>query len=293
MANWRTALHAAKPYLYLSPALIVIAGLFLGGVVLATVQSLGYFPVIGLSKFTLLYYRQVIGGHEFPASLGTTIYIALVSTVLSTVAGVYLANYLMLVINKNRILSVAYKLPIAVPHLVAALMMIFLVSQGGMLARLLMRLGLISGTGNFPAFFYSKNEIGIILIYLWKETPFVAVMTYAVMKNIQGRLGEVASTLGASPRQVFYHVVLPLSMPAIVSASAISFAYAFGSYEIPFLLGVSNPQTLPVLAYVNYVSPELSNRPAAMVINMVISVICAGLVALYYLSMKKYLRQWS
>jgi putative spermidine/putrescine transport system permease protein len=292
--NTRRAIpRAARPYLYLSPALIVLGGLFLGGVVLAAVQSLGYFPVIGLYKFTVVYYRQVFGEHEFLASLGMTLYVALSSTILSTVAGIYLANYLIQVIKKNGFVAVAYKLPIAVPHLVAALMIVFLVSQGGVLARLLMHLGLISRTADFPALFYSRYAVGIILIYLWKETPFVALMTYSVMKNIQGRLGEVASTLGASPRQVFYHVVLPLSMPGIVSASAIVFAYSFGSYEVPFLLGASYPKALPVWAYVNYISPQLSDRPAAMVINITISIICAGLVAIYYQFMKKYLRQWS
>jgi putative spermidine/putrescine transport system permease protein len=293
MNTGRAIPQAVKPYLYLAPALIVLGGLFLGGVVLAAVQSLGYFPVIGLHSFTLAYYRQVFDKPEFAASLGITAYIAVLSTLSSTVAGVFLANYLVTATPKNRLVSVAYKLPIAVPHLVAALMMVFLVSQGGILARLLMRLGLISNTAEFPALFYTKNAVGIILIYIWKETPFIAVMAYSVMKNIQGKLGQAASTLGASPGQVFYHVVLPLSMPAIVSASAIVFAYSFGSYEVPFLLGASYPKSLPVAAYINYISPQLSDRPAAMVINVTISMICAGLVAIYYLFMKKYLRQWS
>lgn len=291
MKNLRTEVWRA--YLYLAPSLIFLVGFFLGGVTLALVQSLGYFPVIGINKFTFSYYRQVLGSSEFWASLRITFYIAFTSTLLSTMAGVYLANYLVQCAPKNRLLSLFYKLPITVPHLVAALMMVFLFSQGGMMARLLLKAGLIKDISDFPALFYTPNAIGIILIYWWKETPFVAVMVYAVMKHIVGKLGEVATTLGATPRQVFYHVVLPLSMPSIISASAITFAYSFGAFEIPYLLGASYPKTLPVWAYFSYISPELSDRPETMVINILISLVCACLVAVYYVSMRRYLRRWS
>lgn len=291
MKNLRSELF--KPYLYLAPSLIVLVGFFLGGMALALVQSLGYFPVIGMKKLTLFYYRQVLGSPDFWASLRETFYIAFTSTLLSTIAGVYLANYLVQRAPKNRLVSLFYKLPITVPHLVAALMMVFLFSQGGVIARLLLKAGLIEDITDFPALFYTRNAIGIILIYWWKETSFVAVMVYAVMKHIVGKLGDVAATLGATPRQAFYHVVLPLSMPGIISASAITFAYSFGAFEIPYLLGASYPKTLPVRAYFSYISPQLGDRPETMVINVLVSLVCVCLVAVYYLSMRRYLRRWS
>lgn len=282
-----------KPYLYLAPSLVVLVSFLLGGFTLALLQSLGYFPAIGADKLTFSFYREVLGSPDFWSSLRFTFYVSFTSTLLSAAAGVYLANYLVRCAPKSKLVSLSYKLPIAVPHLVAALMMVFLFSRGGVLSRFLLKIGVIESISEFPALFYTQNAIGIILIYWWKETPFVAVMVYPVMKHILGKLGEVAATLGATQRQVFYHVVLPLSMPSVISASAITFAYSFGAFEIPYLLGASYPKALPVQAYINYISPQLGERLEAMVINVVITLVCAFLVAVYYLSMRRYLRQWS
>ncbi|MFA6807643.1 MAG: ABC transporter permease subunit [Eubacteriales bacterium] len=285
-------LDLLKPYIYLFPALGVIVVFFLGGFILALIQSLGYFPAIGLDDFTLNYYKEVLSDPQFLESLGYTLYIAAVSTAISTVLGTILAYALLKTSLKNSIISFLYKIPIAVPHLVAALMIVFILSQGGVMARFFIKTGLITETADFPAFFFTRNALGIIIIYVWKEIPFVAFMVYAVMKNIHRNLGEVASTLNASERQVFCHVILPLSMPSIISASVIVFAFSFGAFEIPYLLGVTYPKTMSVWAYYSYISSDLMERPVAMVINIVISLICSCLVLIYYLSTKKYLRRW-
>lgn len=279
-----------KAYLYLAPALSVIIFFFFGGFVLALIQSLGYFPVIGQTELTFKYYLEVFQKPEFMQSLKYTCYIAFISTSIATVLGTLLAYILLKSsVKKGGIFSFFYKVPIAVPHLVAALMIVFILSQGGIVSRLCMKFGLITDTASFPAFFYTRQACGIILIYIWKEIPFVTFVVYTVMKNIDTKLGEVASNLKASSLQVFLHVTLPLSMPSIVSASTIVFAYSFGAFEVPYLLGATYPKALPVWAYMNYISADLSARPIAMVINILISLVCAGLVFIYYRSMRGYL----
>jgi putative spermidine/putrescine transport system permease protein len=281
------------PYIYLTPALLVIVVFFLGGLFQGFIQSLGYFPIIGQEELTLKYYKDVLGSMEFLESLKYTFYIAFVSTLIATLVGTGLAYFLLKSSVNQSMISLGYKLPIAVPHIVAALMIGFILSQGGIISRVFLKLGFITDTGAFPALFYSRNAIGIILIYLWKEIPFITFMVYTVMKNIQGKLEESAQVLKASPFQVFLNVILPLSMPSIVSSSAIVFAYSFGAFEIPFLLGATYPKTMPVWAYLNYISPELNTRPVAMVINILVSLVCSILVWVYYRATKKYLRKWS
>lgn len=265
---------------------------FLGGFGIAFVQSLGYFPIIGMKEITLKYYEEVLTKPEFLNFLKHTLYISFVSTLIATVIGTLLA-YFFLKSRQRKWVSFIYKIPIAVPHLVAALMIVFILSQGGVFSRLAMKLGLITETAEFLALFYTRNGIGIILIYVWKEIPFVTFMVYTVMKNIDTKLAEVAINLKASPYQVFRYVILPLSMPSIISASAIAFAFSFGAFEIPYLLGATYPKTLPVWAYQNFISVDLSHRPVAMVINMIISLVCTMLVFIYYVSMRKYLKNWN
>ena len=75
------------------------------------------------------------------------------------------------------------------------------------------------------------------------------------------------------------NVLVPLSLPSILSTFSILFAFNFGAFEVPFLVGPSYPRALPVLGYISYLSSDLKSRPETMAINILITVIC--LLALY------------
>ncbi|MGM0502858.1 MAG: ABC transporter permease, partial [Bacillota bacterium] len=78
--------------------------------------------------------------------------------------------------------------------------------------------------------------------------------------------------------------------PSIGSAFIIVFAFSFGAFEIPFLLGPTYPKTLPVMAYQKYISSDLMQRPYAMVIAVVLTVICVALIYFYKKSVDLVLR---
>ena len=279
-----------EPYLLLLPALVVLGGLFLGGVVLGVLQSFGYFPLIGLNNFTLEYYTEMLSSPEFLDALGYSLYISIVSSVLAAVLGVFLAYQLAKLPKKHTLVRLIYKLPIIVPHIIATLLVFLFFTQSGLLSRILYNLGIIEQLESFPALVFDKKGIGIILVYLWKEIPFIALITYTVLKHINTSFEEVAANLGANSRQIFWHIYLPLSLPSIGSAVIIVFAFSFGAFEIPFLLGPTYPKTLPVMAYQRYISSDLMQRPYAMVIAVVLTVICVGLIYLYKKSVDLMLR---
>jgi putative spermidine/putrescine transport system permease protein len=70
-------------------------------------------------------------------------------------------------------------------------------------------------------------------------------------------------------------------VPGVVAASLIVFAFTFGAFEVPYLLGQTYPTMLPVTAYNEYRSIDLSSRPAAMAINVLIALITALFAAAY------------
>ena len=127
--------------------------------------------------------------------------------------------------------------------------------------------------------------------YLWKEVPFVAYFTLALMSGVSGTLGEAAEDLGASPLRSFFSVTLPLSLPAVCRATLIIFIFAFGGYELPMLLGATLPKALPVEAYLSYMSPELRDRPYAMAMYGVILVLSVAMAGLYALLTRRLLRK--
>ena len=268
-----------KIALLLAPALLVIGALFAGGLISAFVQSLGYLPAIGQTEISLAAYREVLTGEDFLDSFLLTIYVAGASTVISTVLAVLAA--LALRRSGGRLSAVIFQLPITIPHLVAAAGIALVISQTGLSARLAAALGLIGEPKEFPALLYDRYSVGIILTYVWKEVPFVALVVLAALRGVAGELEDVARTLGASAWQRFWYVVFPVISPGVIAASLIVFAFTFGAFEVPYLLGKTYPTILPVMAYNEYRDIELSARPAAMAINVLIALITAVFAALY------------
>jgi putative spermidine/putrescine transport system permease protein len=272
----------ASPFriaLLLLPALLVVGGLFVGGLFSAVVQSLGYLPAIGQTELGFDAYREVLTDRGFLDSLVLTVWVAGASTAISTVLAVLLA--LALRGSTGRLSTAVFQLPITVPHLVAAVGIALVVSQTGLGARFAAALGLIGEPREFPALLYDRYSVGVILTYAWKETPFVALVVLAALRGVAGELEEVACTLGANVWQRFWYVVFPAIAPAVIGASLIVFAFSFGAFEVPFLLGKSYPAILPVTAYNEYRDIDLASRPAAMAINVLLALITALFAALY------------
>lgn len=268
-----------KIALLLAPALLVIGVLFAGGLFAAVVQSLGYLPAIGQTEISLDAYREVLTGEDFVDSFLLTTYVAGASTGVST--GLAVLAALALRRAGGRLSAIVFQLPITIPHLVAAVGIALVISQAGLGARLAAALGLIGDPGEFPALLYDRYSVGIILTYVWKETPFIALVVLASLRGVAGELEEVARTLGANAWQRFWYVVFPVISPGIIAASLIVFAFTFGAFEVPYLLGRTYPTILPVMAYNEYRDIELTARPVAMAINVLIALITAVFAALY------------
>jgi putative spermidine/putrescine transport system permease protein len=274
--------------LMLTPALAVIFLFFGGGLLIGFGQSIDYMPIIGLRTPTLRHYVDILSDQTFYVSLGMTLYIALVSTFLATVLALAAAMVLRRSFRGNQIVTTLYQVPLPVPHLIAAAGIVMLLTQSGILARIAFALGVIGQPADFPALVFDRNNVGTILVYTWKEVPFIGLVVLAVLKGVGVEYEEVAQTLGANSWQRFRYVLLPLVMPGIVSTSIIVFAFLFGSFEIPLLLGVRYPNTLPVTAYRAYIDPDLTRRPEAMAMGVVITVIVVALLAIYRQSMKRF-----
>ncbi|WP_332559582.1 ABC transporter permease subunit [Clostridium sp.] len=280
-----------KPYFLVLPFLLIMVTIFIGGVINGIIQSLGYLPMVGLNEITFKFYSEVLKDKEFINSLSYTLYISLVSSIISVLIGVFIAFLLNKVKKDNKLSYALYQTPIIIPHLVAVLMISYIISQTGIISRVIYALGIVNDPSQFPLFVYDNKGIGIILVYLYKQVPFVTMTVYAVLKNLNKGLRDVSLNLGASPRQTLFYVILPLLAPSILSAFLITFAFDFGAFEVPFLLGSPSKVTLPVKAYIDYINPDFAFRPYTMVINMIISIISMLLVWGYMKIFKHFTRQ--
>lgn len=274
------------PYVLLIPQ-ILLTILFLIGLVTGITQSLGVIPAFGLKEPTFKYYKEVFTRPDMLESVKYSLRIAFLSASFSTIAGVFFCALLVMRGKTKQGMMRIIQLPIIVPHVVVALFMLNLFAQNGLLARIAFALGFIEEQQQFPPLFYQPDGIGVVLAYLWKEIPFIIYFVLSLMENINGKLGEAAINLGAGKWTAFWKVTLPLCKKTIWSGFLIIFVFALGAYELPFLLGATVPKALPILAYQQYIHPDLKTRPYAMALNGIIILISVISAVIYFFMMQK------
>jgi putative spermidine/putrescine transport system permease protein len=84
----------------------------------------------------------------------------------------------------------------------------------------------ISSTGTF-----------IVFVYVW--LPFMILPVQAALERVPASLLEASGDLGATPRQTFRNVLLPLSLPGLAAGSIFTFSLTLGDYIIPQIIGSS------------------------------------------------------
>ncbi len=263
------------PYLFLLPAVSLVAIIFGGGLILALLQSVGLIGVIGSGGFTLSAYGAVLQDPDFFRSLGTSLYIAGTATGLGILCSLGLA---LLLRGMGRWASFACQLTLPIPHLVGVAGILMLISPSGLIARLLYALGWIQSDQDFPLLVNDPWSIGVLIHFLWKEIPFITLILLAVLRGIGPEYEMQARVLGATPWQNFWNVTLPLLKPGILSAVVIVFGFTFGSFEVPFILGPTYPRTMPVQIYRLFTDMDLARRSEAIALGILLALISSGII---------------
>ena len=278
--NKRTAWLLLAPFILVT-ALVIIA------IINIILQSLGYIPGFGMQEISLKYYKEILAKPEVIQSLWVSIKISVISSLGAAILGTLLCAALVKSHKDHGLPLYTVRLPILVPHTVVAVFTVALLSQTGLFARLAYAMGLIGDYTEFPTLLYGEGYVGVIIAYLWKEIPFIAYFALALMSSISDSLGEAAENLGASPIKSFFHITLPMSMPAIIRGFVIVLVFSFGGYELPLLLGSTMPKAFPVYTYIEYIKPDLHNRPYAMAMNGITLIISAVIAVAYAIVMAK------
>ena len=271
-----------KVALLFLPQLLITTFLMLG-VVIGMVQSFGIIPSLNLTDFTFDYYLKLFTNQQLSHSVWFSFKIALVSAVLSTFLGLVVAYFWLQSESLSKRMQIIIRLPIIIPHIIVTLFMMQMLGRTGIFARIFFSLGFENAQKWFDLMLYNQNAWGIILAFLWKEVPFVIFYCYPILSSISSELGEAARTLGANQRQSYLKIILPLVKNTIFSSFFIIFMYAFGSYEVPALLGPTLPKALPVASYQAYTHPDLLQRPLAMALNgliLIVGLLCTGIIYL-------------
>ncbi|HTZ37834.1 MAG TPA: ABC transporter permease [Stellaceae bacterium] len=224
IASWGTLL--AAPYaLYLVLVLLVPLGI-------VTVYSFFTYSTTGvaLPVLTLRNYAQLADPY-FLRLIGRTAGIALKTTAICVVLGYPLAYALARA--KGALASLGFFLlltPLMVSPVVRALGWYVLLDRNGLVNTVLVACG-----AGRQQLLFSEPAVLVGLSHLL--LPFMVLPLVASIERIPPSLEEAARNLGASPLGVFRKVILPLSLPGLISGAVLVYVESASAYVLPALLG--------------------------------------------------------
>lgn len=194
-------------------------------------------------------------------ALGLSLECSVVATVLAVVFGLPLAWILARTrFRGQRLLRAVTTLPIVLPPVVAGVALLVVFGRRGLVGA-----WLDSWFGIRLPF----TVAGATLAETFVATPFFVLTMEGALRGVDGRLEEVARTLGASRWTVFRRVTLPLVRPSLQAGAILAWARALGEFgaTITFAGNVEGrTQTLPLAVYL-----ALETRPeAAFVLSLVL-----------------------
>ncbi|MBC7796842.1 MAG: ABC transporter permease subunit [Pyrinomonadaceae bacterium] len=255
-----------------------------GSLFFVMTESFGGFN--GNSEQIFKPFWQIIIDREIIAAFFLTLILTTVSTLISAVCGTALAVFLREGLRQSVVLKTLLQIPLAIPHLAVSMILLSLFAPSGIFARVFYLFGIIRTPSEFPVIVNDAYGIGIIFAYVLKETPFIALVILTVLTRVDDEFGDAARNLGASRWQRFRFVTLPFIAPAIVFSSLVVWFFVFGAFEVPFVLGRSYPTMLAVIAQRKFYETDLSERPEAFAIAILMTI--AGIIfARYYLNKTK------
>ncbi len=238
-------------------------------------RSVGLGIIGQASRFTWAFYRQFLTEAQYREGFFFSFWLGVASTVISLALALVFSALMQIRFPGRATFSVLYKMPLVVPSLVAAFLILTIIAPGGLLARLVAHWG-----WEWPRLVYDRWGWGIILVQVWHNVPFMMVIISAVMASIPTDVIEAARNLGASPWQVFRLITVPLSLAGISAASLLVFIQVFGAFAVPALLESAYPQALPVIMQTEMM--DRANWGLTSALGSVVTVASGVVLLLYY-----------
>ena len=267
--------HAATPYVIwmalfvVAPIIMVVLYAFSsaeGGFTFANFLSMGTYTVVFTRSFKL----------------------AAIATIICLLIG-YPVSYMMSKEGPQlqKVAMILIMLPMWMNFLLRTYSWMSILENNGLLNNFLQNIGLINLYNQFGmrfiedftpiAYFQMLNTQGaVILGMVYNYLPFMIMPIYSVIVKLDGSLLQAARDLGANGLQVFYRVILPLSLPGVISGITMVFVPSVSTFAISKMLGGGTEVLLGDLIEQQFLGGAYNPHLGAAIslVMMVIVVVC-------------------
>lgn len=240
-----------RPNLYLSllliPPLLWFGAIYLGSLLSLLWQGFYTFddfsmtvtPDLTLNNFAALF--EAANFDIIQRTLSMAVAVSIASAVIAFPIAYYMARYTQG--RTKAFFYIAVMMPMWASYIVKAYAWTLLLAKGGVAQWFVEHLGLapvlqwLLGVPGIGGSTLSTSHLGRFLVFVYIWLPFMILPIQASLERLPPSLLQASADLGATPRQTFLQVVLPLSVPGIAAGSIFTFSLTLGDFIVPQLVG--------------------------------------------------------
>ena len=148
----------------------------------------------------------------------------------------------------RNLLVVGFILPLWTSSLLRAYAWTTILRPSGLLNTILATMGL-------PAQNWLNTPTAVFIGLTYSFLPYMVLILYASLEKLDTRLLEAAADLGATPRQSFWKITVPQTLPGIAAGCLLVFISSLGDFVVPTLLGGASSMNISRLIYNQFLGP--------------------------------------
>jgi putative spermidine/putrescine transport system permease protein len=233
--------NGLKILLLLAPGVGVVTVFMALVLYRAVAQSFGLYNFGGDDVLTLSHWQDVFASRLYWRALRWSSYIAVSSAVLAVAIAYPIALWLRKPFAGSALLSALLKAPLLVPGLVAAFLLVNVISYHGFVNEVLVWLGVWDKPVRMQN---DNNGFSVIFLQVWKNMPFAFLLLSGAVRSIPDPVLHAAQDLGAGTFARFRKVVLPLTAKAMQAALILIFIGAAGDFSFQAVAGPTSVNSM-------------------------------------------------
>lgn len=237
-------------------------------------------------RFSLRYFGLLLSNPVIVRSLGNSLVLAALTTLITTLLTLPLAHVLTrFTFRGQSLLNGLLLVPMVMPPFVGAIGLKQLLARYGSVNLLLIDLGLVD-PAQPPDWLGAGGFWGMVILQVLNLYPVMFLNVSAALANVDPSLREAAQNLGAGSWRLFRTVTLPLILPGWFAGAIIVFIWAFTDLGTPLIFGFSPVVPVQIFDSIN----EINTNPVgyALVVFVVVLTLSLFLLSKRVLARRSY-----
>lgn len=269
-------------FAYVAPALLWTIAFFVVPFFMMTVLSL--WERIGtdlVASWTLANYLKFIERAHFLKAMLNSLEVTAVVTLTSVLLAYPFAWILAEKVPRRwqRLALILAILPFWTSYVVRSYSWLLVLSGNGIINQALLGMGLVSEPLSL-----ANNRTATVIGFVHFFVMLLTLTIYANLVQLPPNYRRAAADLGAGPVRIFWHIILPLTLPGIMVGAFLTFVLCIGDYITPQILGGNNELLMPQIIMLQI------GRRADFPTAAALAIVLMAVVTLAYIACARWLR---